>query len=197
MTYNDMRDANVIFIGSTWANELADKFNNRGDAPGLLRPRENREPQSPCRRTLRVSAGIRRHHQATRGKLCPVQRAARRNPRDQGDLFGRHPDVRHGCRDRVPDVGRRRFRSGPPFRPPRLGKRKLPGYFQAVMRHDVVRGEAANESLVLVREVDGKSSAAGPDVARKLGSGRLPSAPAWLTRARYRQSNSSGRRRRR
>ena len=27
LTLNDMRDANVIFVGSTWANELADKFN--------------------------------------------------------------------------------------------------------------------------------------------------------------------------
>jgi hypothetical protein len=47
-----------------------------------------------------------------------------------------------------------------------LGKRKLPAYFQAVMRHDVLRGEAANESLVLVRELDGRPASTAPAVAK-------------------------------
>jgi hypothetical protein len=48
MTYNDMRDANVIFVGSTWANELADKF-NAGETPLVCYGREriaNRKPRA-------------------------------------------------------------------------------------------------------------------------------------------------------
>lgn len=165
MTYDDMRDANVIFLGSTWANELQEKF-NAGETPLVCYGRERIANRSP-------RAG-------EPSEFTPVYDPKTRQLLASYVLFSVLPGVTPGtkiiCSAGIQTYGTnagieyltsaagvsellRRFDSA--------GKRKLPTYFQAVMRHEVVRGEAANESLVLVRALDGKPATASPAAGRK------------------------------
>jgi hypothetical protein len=165
MTYNDIRDNNVIFIGSTWANELADKFNTV-ETPLVCYGREriaNRNPRA-----------------GEPSEFLPVYDPKTRQLVASYVLFSVLPGVTPGtkliCSAGIQTYGTsagieyltsaagvsellRRFEAA--------GKRKLPPYFQAVIRHEVVGGDAANESLALVRALDGGPSAAAPAAGRK------------------------------
>jgi hypothetical protein len=165
MTYNDMRDANVIFLGSTWANELQERFNAE-ETPLVCYGREriaNRNPQA-----------------GEPSEFAPVYDPKTRQLLASFVLFSVLPGVTPGtkivCSAGIQTYGTyagieyltsaagvselvRRFDPA--------GKRKLPAHFQAVIRHDVVRGEAANESLVLVRDLDGKPATTAPAAGRK------------------------------
>jgi hypothetical protein len=158
MTYNDMRDANVIFVGSTWANELQEKFNT-GETPLVCYGREriaNRNPRA-----------------GEPSEFLPVYDSTTKQLLSSYVLFSVLPGVTPGtkiiCSAGIQTYGTyagidyltsaagvseliRRFDPA--------GKRKLPVHFQAVIRHEIVRGEAANESLALVRELDGKPAPA-------------------------------------
>ena len=154
LTGNDMRDANVIFVGSTWANELADKFNPL-ETPLVCYGRDriaNRNPRA-----------------GEPSEFLPVYDPTTKQLAASYVLFSVLPGVTPGtkiiCSAGIQTYG---TYAGIEYLTSAAGvsallhhfdaagKRKLPPYFQAVIRHDVVRGEAANESLVLVRELDGK-----------------------------------------
>jgi hypothetical protein len=163
MTYNDMRDANVIFIGSTWANELQEKFNT-GETPLVCYGREriaNRNPRpgepseflpvyDPTTKQLVASYVL--------FSVLPGVTPGTKIICSAGiQTYGTHAGIEYlTSAAGVSELIRR-------FDP--AGKRKLPNHFQAVIRHEVVRGEPANESLVLVRDLD--SEPAGAAAGRK------------------------------
>lgn len=165
MTYNDMRDANVIFLGSTWANELQERFNAE-ETPLVCYGREriaNRNPRA-----------------GEPSEFAPVYDPKTKQLLASFVLFSVLPGVTPGTKitcsagiqtygtyagieyltsaDGVSELLRR-------FDP--VNRRKLPAHFQVVIRHEVVRGEAANESLVLVRDLDGKPATTAPAAGRK------------------------------
>jgi len=159
-----MQEANVIFLGSTWANELQERFNAE-ETPLVCYGRERIANRNP--RAGEPSEFLPAYDPKTRQLLASYV------------LFSVLPGVTPGtkviCSAGIQTYGTyagieyltsaagvseliRRFDPA--------ARRKLPAYFQAVIRHEVVRGEAANESLVLVRELDRKPATPAPAAGR-------------------------------
>jgi len=158
MTYDDLREANVIFLGSTWANELQDKF-NADDTPLVCYGRErivNREPR-PGEPAEFVPA-----YDPKTGELLSSY-----------VLFSALPGVKPGTKI-MASAGIQTYgtyagidyltsTAGVSELIRRLdptGRKKLPDHFQAVIRHEMLRGEPVKESLVLVRELGRDSTPA-------------------------------------
>jgi hypothetical protein len=165
MTYSDIRDANVVFIGSTWANDLQDKFNTR-EAPLVCYGRErivNRKPRAGEPSEFVPAYDPKTGQLVSSFVLFSVLPGATPGTKlicsagiqTQGTYAG------IGYLTSVAGVSELLRRLDP------VGNRKLPAYFQAVIRHEVVGGAPANESLVLVRALDREPAGAGPAAGRQ------------------------------
>ena len=151
LTFDAMRDANVIFLGSPWANELQDKVN-----PG----------QTPlvCNRNGRiVNSGPRPGEQASYAlEADPVTKALTFSYALVSVLPGITPGTKIVSSAGLDTYG---TSAGIDFLTSSAGvtallgrfdparRQTLPEFFQAVVRTEIVRDDPANLALVLVREV--------------------------------------------
>jgi hypothetical protein len=151
LTYDAMREANVIFLGSPWANELQDKV-NPGQTP-LICNNEGRivnsDPQpgeqayyaaesDPATQALKVSYSL--------INVLPGIAPGTKIVSSAGlDTYGTSAGIEFltSTAGVTALLGR--------FDPAR--RRALPEFFQAVIRTEIVRDDPAGLSLVLVREV--------------------------------------------
>jgi hypothetical protein len=158
LTYNDLHEASVIFLGSTWANELQEKF-NADDTPLVCYGRErivNRQPRA-----------------GEPTEFVPVYDPKTRELLASYVLFSVLPGLKPGTKI-LASAGIQTYGTGAGieyltstagvwallgrFDPAR--KERLPDYFQAVIRHEMLRGEPIKASLVLARSLDRVSSPA-------------------------------------
>ena len=161
LTYDGMREANVIFLGSPWANELQDKIhpgqtpllcNNKGQIVNSdQRPGEPATyvPESdPGTGALTVSYAL--------ISVLPGITPGTKIVSSAGlDTYGTSAGIEFlTSTTGVTEL----LRQLDPAR-----RRALPEFFQAVVRTEIVRDDPANLSLVLVREV-----------TRAGGTARLP-----------------------
>jgi hypothetical protein len=151
LTYDAMRDANVIFLGSPWANELQDKV-NPGQTP-LICNNEGRivnsDPQpgeqayyalesDPATQALKVSYSL--------ISVLPGITPGTKIVSSAGlDTYGTSAGIEFLTSTAGVDALLGKFDP--------LRQRILPEFFQAVVRTGIVRDDAADLSLVLVREV--------------------------------------------
>jgi hypothetical protein len=160
VTSNDLREANLIFLGSTWANELQEKLNAEA-TPLVCYGRErivNRQPRS-----------------GEPVEFAPAYDSATRELLSDYVLFSVLPGITPGTkimasagiqtRGTYAAIEYLTSTTGVSelirhFDP--TGRKKLPGYFQAVIRHEMIRGEPVKESLVLVRELGNVALHEGP-----------------------------------
>jgi hypothetical protein len=152
LTYDDIRGANVIFLGSGWANELQDKF-HAGNAPLI------------CDAAGRV---VNRHPQAGE----PAFYTSELDPTTQQvtvtyGLFSVLPGASPGTKvmisggiDTYSTYAALDLMTSIPGLNDLLKRldsargRTLPEYFQAVIRAEMIRGQPFNPTLVLARAVD-------------------------------------------
>jgi hypothetical protein len=154
LTYNDVRNANVIFIGSSWANDMQTKFNlgqmpfqcfgtekivNKRPAPGEPsawyaepNPATNELAASYALFSVLPGAGPGAWMVSSSGIDTYSTMAAL-------DLM----TTPNGVLDLMRHFGT-------------AERQTLPDYFQAVIRTEVIRGEPARSSVVAVRAVAGK-----------------------------------------
>jgi hypothetical protein len=155
LTYDDLRDSNVIFLGSPWANEMQDKI-NPGQTPlacldngkiGNLEPRPGEQPfyqavhdsQSKAQTTTYALISV-----------LPGVTAGTRVVSSAGvDTYGTSAGIDFLTSPAGISELMRRFDP--------QGRKKLPPFFQAVIRTEIVRGDPGRSDLVLVREVPRKS----------------------------------------
>jgi hypothetical protein len=143
LTYDAMREANVIFLGSPWANELQDKV-NPGQTPLVCNNEGqivNSNPQ-PGEQAYYVSESDpgTKALEASYALISVLPGIA-----PGLDTYGTSAGIEFlASTAGVAELLRR-------FDPVR--QRALPEFFQAVIRTDIVRDDPANSSLVLVREV--------------------------------------------
>jgi len=161
LTYDAMREANVIFLGSPWANELQDKV-NPGQTPLIcnnegrivnFQPRPGEQPyyateSDPATQALTVSYAL--------ISVLPGITPGTKIVSSAGlDTYGTSAGIEFLTSTAgVTEL----LRQLDPAR-----RRALPEFFQAVVRAGIVRDDPANLSLVLVREV-----------TRAGGTARLP-----------------------
>jgi hypothetical protein len=152
LTYDDIRGANVIFLGSDWANELQDKF-HAGNAPltcdvgGQIinhHPRSG-EPASytsehdPATRQLTVTYGL--------FSVLPGASPGTKVLISGGiDTYSTYAAL--DLMTSIPGVNDllKRLDSAQ--------RRTLPEYFQVVVRAEMIRGQPFNPTLILARAVD-------------------------------------------
>lgn len=158
LTYNDLHEASVIFLGSTWANELQEKF-DADDTPLVCYGRQrivNRQPRP-----------------GEAAEFVPVYDPKTRELLSSYVLFSVLPGLKPGTKI-LASAGIQTYGTGAGiefltspggmwellrrFDPGR--KERLPDYFQAVIRHEMLRGEPIKASLVLVRSLDARPPAA-------------------------------------
>ena len=154
LTYADIRNANVIFIGSSWANDMQTKFNlgqmpfqcfgtdkiaNKRPEPGEppawyaeLNPATNELAASYALFSVLPGAGPGTRMVSSSGIDTYSTMAAL-------DLM----TTPNGILDLMRHFGT-------------AERETLPDYFQAVIRTEVIRGEPARSSVVAVRAVAGK-----------------------------------------
>jgi hypothetical protein len=151
LTYDAMREANVIFLGSPWANELQDKV-NPGQTPLICNnegrivnsePRPGEQPyyateSDPATQALTVSYAL--------ISVLPGISPGTKIVSSAGlDTYGTSAGIEFLTSTAgVTEL----LRQLDPAR-----RRALPEFFQAVVRAGIVRDDPANLSLVLVREV--------------------------------------------
>jgi hypothetical protein len=151
LTYDAMREANVIFLGSPWANELQDKV-NPGQTPLVCNNEGqivNSNPQpgerayyasesDPGTKALTASYGL--------ISVLPGIAPGTKIVSSAGlDTYGTSAGIEFLTSTAgVTEL----LRQLDPAR-----RRTLPEFFQAVVRTEIVRDDPASSSLVLVREV--------------------------------------------
>lgn len=151
LNYSDMKGANVIFLGSPWANDMQDKF-NIGATPLICRNNEaivnmNPKPGDPTEfRSLWVKET---------GELVASY-----------GLFSVLPGITPGTKI-VTAAGLNTYATSATMdymtnpnsvrelmrRFGTLDRKTLPEFFQAVIRTEIIKGEPAGSSLVMVRSV--------------------------------------------
>ena len=151
LTWADIKGANVIFIGSPWANDMQTKFNigktpflcfgtekivNSAPAPGEpavwyseVNPATNELAATYALFSMLPGAGAGTRMVSSSGIDTYATMAAL-------DLMTTPP----GVRDLMQRFGT-------------ADKQTLPDYFQAVVRTEIIRGEPARSSIVAVRAV--------------------------------------------
>jgi hypothetical protein len=152
LTYGDIRGANVIFLGSGWANELQDKF-HAGNAP------------LTCDATGRII-----NHHPRAGE--PASYTSELDPTTQQltvtyGLFSVLPGASPGTKvlisgeiDTYSTYAALDLMTSTPGlndllkRLDSSRRRTLPEYFQAVVRAEMIRGQPFNPTLILARAVD-------------------------------------------
>ena len=151
LTYDAMREANVIFLGSPWANELQDKV-NPGKTPLVCNNEGqivNSNPQ-PGERAYYVSESDPGTKALTASygliSVLPGIAPGTKIVSSAGlDTYGTSAGIEFlASTAGVTDLLRQ-------FDPVR--QRVLPEFFQAVIRTEIVRDDPASSSLVLAREV--------------------------------------------
>ena len=152
LTYDDIRDANTIFLGSAWANELQDKF-HAGDTP------------LTCNGTGQI---INHHPRAGEpasytSELDPTTRQLLATYALFSVLPGASPGTKvliAGGIDTQGTYAALDFMTSTPGvndllkRLDAARRRTLPEYFQAVIRAEMIRGQPFNPTLILTRAVD-------------------------------------------
>jgi hypothetical protein len=157
LTYEDLRDANVVFLGSPWANELQNKVN-----PG-------RTPLAS------IEFGKITNYEPRPGEEAVFQSAY--DPQTKAlvksyTLISALPGVTPGFK-MVSSAGIDTYgtAAGIDFLTSAAGlteliqrfdpqeRRKLPEFFQAVIQTEIVRGDPARSSVVLVRDLGTKAAA--------------------------------------
>jgi hypothetical protein len=152
LSFADLRDANVVFLGSPWANDMQDKI-NPGRTPlaceGSVRitnfaPKAGEEPQyepayDPRTNALTVTYSL-------LSVLPGVTQSTKILSLAGIDTYGTSAGVDFvtsaaGVAELI-----QRFDS--------QRRHNLPDFFQAVLRTEIVRGDPARTTLVLTREVD-------------------------------------------
>ena len=157
LAFADLRDANVVFLGSPWANDMQDKI-NPGRTPlvclGSVKitnfdPRPGEEAMyqpayDPKTNALTVTYSLL--------SVLPGVTPGTKILSSAGiDTYGTSAGIDFltstaGVAELI-----RRF-------DPQL-RRKLPDFFQAVIRTEIVRGDPARTAVVLTREVDRRAMA--------------------------------------
>lgn len=157
LTYGDLRDANVVFLGSPWANELQNKI-NPGRTPlasiefGKItnfEPRPGEEAVFQSGYDSQTRALIKSY---TLISVLPSVTAGFKMVSSAGiDTYGTAAgiDFLTSAAGLTELIQR--------FDP--QGRRKLPEYFQAVIQTEIVRGDPARSTVVLVRELGPKAAA--------------------------------------
>src|ERR1022692_1333767 len=157
LAFADLRDANVVFLGSPWANDMQDKINPGRTPLGCLgsvkitnfdpRPDEEAMYQpayDPKTNALTVTYSLL--------SVLPRVTPGTKILSSAGiDTYGTSAGIDFltstaGVAELI-----RRF-------DPQL-RRKLPDFFQAVIRTEIVRGDPARTAVVLTREVDRRAMA--------------------------------------
>jgi hypothetical protein len=163
LTYDDLHEANVIFLGSTWANELQEKFDT-GETPLVCYGRErivNRhrgagepaqfEPVYDPKTSELVSSYV-------LFTVLPGLKPQTRIFASAGiQTYGTYAAIDYLTSPAGVTELLRRFDPA--------GRKQLPDYFQAVIRHEMLRGEPIKESLVLVRKLE-RGTSSTPAVSR-------------------------------
>ncbi len=156
LTYDEVKNANVIFIGSPWANDMQAKF-NIGVTPFQCYGTEKVVNNSP--RTGEPAAyysennGTTNELATTYGifSVLPGVGPGTKIVSSSGiDTYATFAALdlmttANGVREAM-----RRFGT--------LDRQTLPDYFQAVIRTEMIRGEPANASIVAVRAVTPKAN---------------------------------------
>jgi hypothetical protein len=156
LTYNEVKNANVIFIGSPWANDMQAKFNTGGtpfQCYGTEKVVNNSPRDGEPAAYYSESNGATNELATTYGifSVLPGVGPGTKIVSSSGiDTYATFAALdlmttANGVREAM-----RRFGT--------LEKQSLPDYFQAVIRTEMIRGEPANASIVAVREVTPKSS---------------------------------------
>lgn len=155
LTYEDLRDSNVIFLGSPWANELQNKI-NPGRTPlaslgtgGItnLEPRPGEDASFQSGYDPQTGALVRSY---TLISVLPGVTAGFKMVSSAGiDTYGTAAGIDFltsaaGLNELI-----QRF-------DPRE-RRKLPEFFQAVIQTEIVRGDPARSTVVLVRDLGTKA----------------------------------------
>jgi hypothetical protein len=157
LTYEDLRDANVIFLGSPWANELQDKI-NPGRTPlaslgsgGItnLEPRPGEEASFQSGYDPQTGALVRSY---TLISVLPGVTAGFKMVSSAGiTTYGTAAGI--DFLTSAAGLNELIQRFDPQER------RKLPEFFQAVIQTEIVRGDPARSTVVLVRELGPKAAA--------------------------------------
>ena len=157
LAFADLRDANVVFLGSPWANDLQDKI-NPGRTPLVclgsvqitnLAPRSGEEAlyepiYDPRTNALTVTFSL-------LSVLPGVTPGTKMLSLAGIDTYGTSAGVDFVTSSAGVAQLIRRFDSQP--------RHNLPDFFQAVLRTEIVRGDPARTTLVLAREVDRRAMA--------------------------------------
>jgi hypothetical protein len=151
MTINDMRNANVIFLGSTWANELQNQFNAE-EAPLVCYGRDkivNRDPR-PGQPAVWAPVYDPKTSQLVSTYVLfssmPGVTPGTRIMSSAGiQTYGTHAAIDFLTTSQGASELIRRLNAA--------GKKAIPEYFQAVIKLDVIRSEPANATLVFAREL--------------------------------------------
>ena len=163
LSFADLRDANVVFVGSPWANDLQDKI-NPGSTPLVclgsvkitdLEPRQGeaaayQQVFDPKTNALTVTY--------TLLSVLPGVTPGTKIVSSAGiDTYGTAAGVDFltsaaGISELI-----QRFDA--------QGHKKLPEFFQAVLRTEIVRGDPARTAVIVTREIDRKVLATEPQRA--------------------------------
>ncbi len=155
LTYEEVKNANVIFIGSPWANDMQSKF-NIGVTPFQCFGTEKIANNAP--RNGEPAAYYSEHNgttnelAATYGLFSVLPGVAPGTKIVSSSGIDTYATLAaldlmttaNGVRDAM-----RRFGT--------LERQTLPDYFQAVVRTEMIRGEPANTTIITVRVVTPKS----------------------------------------
>lgn len=156
LTYADLREANVVFLGSPWANELQNKI-NPGRTPlasiefGKItnfEPRPGEEPVYKSAYDPQTQALIRSY---TLISVLPGVTAGTKVVSSAGiDTYGTAAGIDFltsaaGLTELIQRLDPQE-------------RRKLPEFFQAVIQTEIVRGDPAGSNVVMVRELPSTSA---------------------------------------
>lgn len=152
VTYADLQGNNLVFLGSPWANEMQKKINVA--ATPLMNDNEgnvlNLQPRAGEAKAFRAQVDpVSRQLISTIGlfSVLPGVASGTRVYISAGvNTYGTGSAMDYVTSETGAGEIRRRLAIGQ--------KAKLPDYFQAVLRSEIIRGEPANTQVVLVRALD-------------------------------------------